>query len=445
MTAETLAAWLPGQSERIRAWVGGTGFAAKPGAHCLVPGANGAPSLVLAGTAETRDPWSLAELPTALPEGQYRLDPETEPRLAPEAIADIALGWALGSYRYGRYKAAERAPAVLWVPDSYDLAPARRLARAVTLVRDLINTPASDMGPADLADAAAAVAESTGASLAVIAGDALLDANYPTIHAVGRASTRAPCLIDLAWGSADAPKVTLVGKGVCFDSGGLDIKPADGMRLMKKDMGGAAHVLGLAQAVIEADLGLRLRVLVPAVDNSISGAAFRPGDVVRTRSGLSVEIGNTDAEGRLVLCDALAEADSESPELLIDIATLTGAARVALGTDIAALFTDDDDLAADILRHGRAVADPIWRLPLWHEYRSMLDSDIADLNNISESRYAGAISAALYLNAFVEKAKSWAHFDIMGWNPKPRPGRPRGGEALAVRALFSLLAERYGG
>jgi leucyl aminopeptidase len=314
----------------------------------------------------------------------------------------------------------------------------------VFLARDLVNTPAGDMGPEELAAAAVQVAEKAGACHRVIVGDALLAENYPTIHAVGRASTRAPRLVDIVWGEPGAPKVTLVGKGVCFDSGGLDLKPASGMRLMKKDMGGAAIVLGLAQAIIDAKLGVRLRVLLPCVENSVSGNAMRPMDVIRTRKGLTVEIGNTDAEGRLILCDALAEAATEKPALLIDMATLTGAARVALGPELAALFCNDDALAHGLLEAAEAEADPMWRMPLWRPYRKMLDSKTADLNNVSDGPHAGAITAALYLQEFVDPGIPWAHLDVMAWNPQSRPGRPEGAEATALRALYAHIAQRFG-
>ncbi len=323
-------------------------------------------------------------------------------------------------------------------------AAAERLAAAVFLARDLVNTPAGDLGPEELAAAAVHVAESAGACHRVIVGDDLLAENYPTIHAVGRASTRAPRLVDITWGDPAAPKLTLVGKGVCFDSGGLDLKTASGMRLMKKDMGGAAIMLGLAQAIIDARLPVRLRVLLPCVENSVSGNAMRPMDIVRTRQGLTVEIGNTDAEGRLILCDALAEASTETPALLIDMATLTGAARVALGPELAALFCNDDRLAAALLEASAAEEDPMWRMPLWRPYRKMLDSKVADLNNVSEGPYAGAITAALYLQEFVAPGIPWAHFDVMAWNPQSRPGRPEGGEATALRALYAHIAQRFG-
>jgi leucyl aminopeptidase len=320
----------------------------------------------------------------------------------------------------------------------------RRLARAAFLARDLINTPTEDLGPAELAAEAVRVAEAGGACHRVVVGDQLLAENYPTIHAVGRASTRPPRLVDIVWGEPTAPKLTLVGKGVCFDTGGLDLKPASGMRLMKKDMGGSAIMLGLAQAIMDAKLPVRLRVLLPLVENSVAGNAVRPMDIIRTRKGLTVEIGNTDAEGRLILCDALAEASTEKPALLVDMATLTGAARVALGPELAALFCNDDGVAQGMLEAARAEEDPMWRMPLWRPYRKMIDSKVADLNNVSEGPHAGAITAALYLQEFVEPGIPWAHFDVMAWNPQSRPGRPEGGEATALRALYAYIAGRFG-
>ncbi len=317
------------------------------------------------------------------------------------------------------------------------------MARAVFLARDLANTPAGDLGPEELAAAAVDVAEAAGACHRVVVGDGLLVENYPTIHAVGRASSRAPRLVDIRWGDPAAPKLTLVGKGVCFDTGGLDLKGASGMRLMKKDMGGAAIMLGLAQAIMNADLPVRLRVLLPCVENAVSGNAMRPLDIIRTRKGITVEIGNTDAEGRLILCDALAEASTEAPALLVDMATLTGAARVALGPEVAALFCNDDTVAASLLAAAAAEEDPVWRMPLWRPYRKMLDSKIADINNVSEGPHAGAITAALYLQEFVAPGIPWAHFDVMAWNPQSRPGRPEGAEATALRALYAHIAHRF--
>jgi leucyl aminopeptidase len=384
-----------------------------------------------------RDIWSYGGLPFSLPDAVYRLPDD----LGSEAATAAALGWALGGYGFQRYKKPERGPARLALPRSADKAAVRRDAAAIFLVRDLVNTPAEDMGPAELAAAARAVARGGGAKCSVIVGDALLEANYPCIHAVGRASSRSPRLIDFRWGRR-GPKVTLVGKGVCFDSGGLDLKGANMMLLMKKDMGGAAHVLGLAQMIMAADLPLRLRVLIPAVENSVSANAYRPLDVIRSRKGLTVEIGNTDAEGRVILCDALAEAGTDKPDLLIDMATLTGAARVALGPELPALFCNDDTVAEAALRHGRRVDDPLWRLPLHKPYRRLIDSKIADINNAGDSPFAGAITAALFLADFVPEGSQWLHLDIMAWNSRVRPGRPEGGEAMAIRALYALIAER---
>lgn len=423
-----------------RRWVAATGFTAEPGKMALLPDASGGLARVLVGVAPDDALWSLAGLPDSLPEGVYALDPEPRPILA----SSFALGWALGCYAFTRYKPRPRGFASLVWPSSADRGRVERLARGIGLARDLINTPAEHMGPAELAAAAEEVAARHAARCRVIVGDELLAENYPMIHAVGRASVRPPRLVDFVWGDAAAPKVTLVGKGVCFDSGGLDLKPSGGMRLMKKDMGGAATVLGLASAIMDAGLPVRLRVLIPAVENSVSANSFRPLDIIRTRKGTSVEIGNTDAEGRLILCDALTEAGAESPALLIDMATLTGAARIALGPELPALFCNDDALAEEILRASRESCDPLWRLPLWKPYRKMLSSTIADINNVSESAFAGAITAALYLEEFVAKETPWAHIDTYAWNSTSRPGRPEGGEALALRALYDLIEARFG-
>ena len=443
-TEPALKTWLDGAGARAGRWLRATGFEAKPGAAAPLPGPDGGLDSVLLAVGEAADPWSFAGLPERLGPGDYAFDAARGFEWTERSATAAALGWMLGNYRFDCYESKASRPApVAAAPAGADTVLARRLARAVGLARDLINTPANDMGPADLERVARGLAEAHGASLAVTAGAALLEANYPTVHAVGRASARAPRLIDLRWGDGSAPRATLVGKGVCFDSGGLDLKTAAGMRLMKKDMGGAALVLGLASAIMDAGLGLRLRMLIPAVENAVSGDSFRPGDIVRTRAGTTVEVGNTDAEGRLVLCDALAEADGEAPDLLIDAATLTGAARVALGTEVPALFTADDALADDLARHAREEADPLWRLPLWAPYRDLLDSPFADLNNVSEGPYGGAVTAALFLGEFVTRAARWAHIDCMGWNLRARPGRPKGGEAGALRALYALLAERY--
>ncbi|HEX7968297.1 MAG TPA: leucyl aminopeptidase family protein [Stellaceae bacterium] len=440
VTVDDRAQWSAALDDRGRRWVAAAGFTGDPGKVALLPDAAGNLVRVLAGVAPGEALWALAGLPDSLPEGSYRLEPQPE-RAAATAMA---LGWALGCYAFTRYKARPRGFAKLVWPEAADRGLVERLARGIGLARDLINTPAEDMGPGELAAAAEELAGRNGARCRVIVGEALLAQNYPMIHAVGRASARPPRLIDVVWGEASAPKLTLVGKGVCFDSGGLDLKTSGGMRLMKKDMGGAATVLGLAGTVMEAKLPVRLRVLVPAVENVVSANSMRPLDVIRTRKGITVEIGNTDAEGRLILCDALAEADTEKPALLIDMATLTGAARTALGPELPALFSNDEALAAELLAAGAAVGDPLWRMPLWKPYRKMLKSDVADINNVSESGFAGAITAALYLQEFVAAETPWAHIDTYAWNSSSRPGRPEGGEALALRALYRLIEARFG-
>jgi leucyl aminopeptidase len=435
--------WRETAEARERDWAAAIGFTGEPGKLALVPADDGRLGRVLVGVGDGEAAmWAAAGLPEALPPGKYRL------AAMPEGADPnrVALGWALGTYSFDLYrKKLKEGTALLVWPKAADRGLVERLAQAICLARDLINTPASDLGPAELSDAATQVANHMGARHRVIAGDALLAENYPTIHAVGRASARAPRLVDIVWGDDGAPKVTLVGKGVCFDTGGLDLKPASGMKMMKKDMGGAAIMLGLAQAIMAARLPVRLRVLLPLVENAVSGNALRPLDIVRTRKGLTVEIGNTDAEGRLILCDALAEACGEKPALLIDIATLTGAARVALGPELPALFCNDDEFAARLLAAGAAEDDPLWRMPLWRPYRRMLDSKAADLNNVSDGPHAGAITAALYLQEFVEPGIPWAHIDVMAWNVRPRPGRPEGGEAQTLRALYAHIAARFAG
>jgi leucyl aminopeptidase len=423
-----------------RAYAEATGFDGKPGSLLLLPAADGSIGTVLVGVedGEEADPFDLARLATALPKGVYRLaDVPAEPALA-------ALGFALGRYRFDRYRERPAKEVRLVLPDGVDGEELTRIADAVAMGRDLVNTPANDLGPDGIEEAARRVAERHGADIQVTVGDDLLDANLPMIHAVGRAAERAPRLIDLTWGEDGAPLVAIVGKGVAFDTGGLDIKPSSAMLIMKKDMGGAAAALALADMIMGAGLKLRLRVLIPAVENAISGSSFRPGDVLRSRKGLSVEIGNTDAEGRLILADALALADEDAPELVIDFATLTGAARVALGPELPPFYTKDDALADAVARHARALRDPVWRLPLWEPYAKMLDSKIADTNNVSAGGFAGSITAALFLARFVTAAKAHLHFDIYGWNPSAKPGRPEGGEVQAARLMYGLLRERYG-
>jgi leucyl aminopeptidase len=377
-------------------------------------------------------------LPALLPAGTYRF------ANSPHDTRLGALAFALGCYRFARYRKAEDKEIRLELPASLDGADLARIAEGVGLARDLINTPANDMGPPELESAARALATRHAATLRAIVGDDLLSGNFPLIHAVGRAADRAPRLLDIGWGDPDHPKITLIGKGVCFDTGGLDIKSESGMLNMKKDMGGAATVLALAHMLMDRGAKVRLRVLLPVVENAISGSAFRPRDIYRSRKGLSVEIGNTDAEGRLILADALALADEEAPELIVDMATLTGAARVALGTEVVPFYTDDDALAAELSRSADAQSDPLWRLPLWRPYDQMLDSKVADINNVSSGGFAGSITAALFLRRFVSAAKAWLHCDIYAWNQATKPGRPEGAECQGARALYHLLTARYG-
>jgi leucyl aminopeptidase len=440
VTSTNLKRWLPTRGKREVEWAGAANFTGKQYEVLLVPGANGVASAIL-GLGTGGDPLAIAAFSEMLPPGIYSLGD-----VPPEIGADRgALAWVLGTYRFDRYqkKQARQLPK-LAVPHGVDGEEITRIAEAVFLARDLVNTPSNDMGPEELASAAREVARDYGAKFSQIVGDELIAKKYPLIHAVGRASPRSPRLIDFFWGEANAPKVTLVGKGVVFDSGGLDLKPSSAMLTMKKDMGGAAVVLALARMVMGAGLKLRLRVLIPAVENSVSGSSYRPGDVLKSRKGLTVEIGNTDAEGRLVLADALTEADDEAPDLLIDVATLTGAARAATGMELPPFFTDDEQLAADLMRSATDVHDPLWRLPLWRGYESAIASPIADLNNSPDYNLAGATTAALFLNRFVTRAKSWVHFDIPAWVDRPKPGRRKGAEANAARAIYALLKARYG-
>ena len=414
-------------------------FEPKPGRVQLLPGADGALAGALFGDAPSQDGDALSagKLATALPAGKYRFaNAPREPELA-------ALGFLLGLYRFGRYKADASPQPELAPPDGVDWEKLQRIAAAVAFGRDLVNRPANDLTPAALEDEATRLALQFGAKVETTLGEDLLARGLPLIHAVGAAAAEPPRLVDFSWGRADAPKVTLVGKGVVFDTGGLDIKPASGMELMKKDMGGAATALTLARLIMEAKLDVRLRVLIPIVENSISARAMRPGDIFRSRKGLTVEIGNTDAEGRLILADALALAAEEAPALMLDFATLTGAARVALGPDLPPFYTDDEALAADIAKYAASAQDPVWRLPLWRPYDSMLESRFADLNNSPGSPFAGSITAALFLRRFAEGARSWAHFDVYAWNPKPRAHGPQGGEIQSARALFDLLRARF--
>jgi leucyl aminopeptidase len=433
--------WLKAQPARIKQAAAAQGFRAEGYQLAVLPGerAEWAAALGVANVDEL-SPWCLAKAAESLPEGKYRVEGR-----GPGAAA---LGWLLGQYRFDRYKQAapKAGPRILLTSEPARIDEILRLAQAVNLVRDLVNLPAGDLGPAELEAQVRETATEFGAETTVTAGEAL-DEFYPMIAAVGRAATpeRAPRLIEVEWGDRRHPRIAIVGKGVCFDSGGLDIKPSSGMRLMKKDMGGAAHALALARLVMQSRLPVRLHLLVPAVENSVSGAAYRPGDVLRSRKGLTVEIGNTDAEGRLILGDALAKAAEDKPELLLDFATLTGAARVALGPDLPALFANDDGLAEALVAAGAEVADPVWRMPLWAPYEEMLASDIADIGNASDGPMAGAVTAALFLAKFVPEGMAWAHFDTYAWRGSAKPGRAKGGDAFGLRAAWAALASRYGG
>ncbi|PTQ08567.1 aminopeptidase [Sphingomonas oleivorans] len=433
--------WLAGQPERSRAIVAASRFKGKPGEFLIIPGNKPDEWNAAVGVSETLGPWDLAPAAAKLPEGSYRLA-DGVPGIA-------ALGWLLVHHRFDRYR---RDPdpipqRTLVTPEPARIDETVRLAQAVALVRDMVDTPAADMGPADLAALAEKIAAEHGAAFSVTQGDALAQ-GYPMVAAVGRAATRerAPRLIELIWGKggADHPRIAIIGKGVCFDSGGLDIKPSAGMLLMKKDMGGAAHALALARLVMQAKLPVTLHLLIPAVENAVSADAFRPGDILRARTGKTVEIGNTDAEGRLILADALARAVEEKPALILDFATLTGAARVALGPELPALFANDDALAADLLSAAEAISDPLWRMPLWKPYVEMLKSEVADINNAGSGGFAGAVTAALFLAEFVADDIPWAHLDTFAWRPAAKPGRPKGGEALGLSAAWEMLRRRFG-
>jgi leucyl aminopeptidase len=445
VTFVTAATWTQARDHldaRSRAFADAAGFEPSAGRHLLLPGPDGGLGGVLFGlenaAEKSKDLLRPGALPGLLPAGTYRF------ANAPHDARLAALSFALGSYRFARYRKAADKEIRLELPAGVDGPDLTRIAEGVGLARDLINTPANDMGPAELESAARALATRHGATTRVTVGDDLITENFPLIHAVGRAADRAPRLIDFGWGDATDPKITLIGKGVCFDTGGLDIKPESGMLNMKKDMGGAATVLALAHMLMDRGAKVKLRVLLPVVENAISGAAFRPRDIYRSRKGLSVEIGNTDAEGRLILADALALADEEAPELIVDMATLTGAARVALGPEVVPFYTDDDALAAALARSADAESDPLWRLPLWRPYDQMLDSKVADLNNVATGGFAGSITAALFLRRFVSAAKAWLHCDIYAWNQAAKPGRPEGAECQGARALYHLLVARYG-
>lgn len=426
------------------AWAEANGFTGKAGQLLIVPGDDGAAAEALFGAGEAFEPMSARSLPTRLPAGDWRLE-----GVEGEAASQAALAFALGGYLFDRYKARpERGRARLVAPASLDLSEALNIAGAAALAREMVDTPAADMGPLQIETIAREIAQGSGASLTVTTGDALLEENYPAVHAVGRAAAphRAPRVLEIGWklDQTDLPLVALVGKGVVFDTGGLDLKPAAGMRNMKKDMGGSAHALALGRLIMQADLPVRLVVLVAAVENAVSADAFRPGDILNSRKGLTIEIGNTDAEGRLILADVLTRAGEHNPDLTLDFATLTGAARMALGPELPPLYTDDEALAEGILSAGRAVGDPLWRMPLWAGYRASLESEIADVRNDSAAwAQAGSVTAALFLQKFAPTTGSWAHMDIFAWNPRARPGHPEGGEAQALRACYRYLRDRF--
>jgi len=432
--------WVKGQPERVRTAAAAQRFAAKGFELAILPGEAADDWSVALGVANVAElsPWCLAKAGGSLPDGNYRL--------AQGSAGPAALGWLLAQHRFDRYRSENdpRQQAVLLSNEPAAIEEHVRIAEAVALVRDMVDTPAADLGPAELAEAVEALGRESGASVTVTQGDAL--AAYPLTAAVGRAASRerAPRLAELLWGDPAHPRVAIIGKGVCFDSGGLDIKPSSAMLLMKKDMGGAAHAIALARLVIGARLPIQLHLLIPAVENAVSGNAFRPGDILSSRKGVAVEIGNTDAEGRLILADALTKAAEDNPVLMIDFATLTGAARVALGPDLPALFANSDALADDLAAAAKATEDPLWRLPLWKPYADMLKSSIADINNAGEGGMAGAVTAALFLEKFVPKEIEWAHLDTFAWRPAAKPGRPKGGDALGLRAIYALLRARFG-
>ena len=436
VTKAGLDGWLATQSERVRVAAAAQNFKAAPDSIAILPGDGPADWFVVAGVAEgPLGSWALATPAEKLPAGRFALAGE---------LGQAGLGWCLAQHRFGRYRRLETKGArVLTTTSLGAISAAASEAEAVALVRDLVDTPASDLGPAELAKA---VIDALGsqAEVRVTTGEALIDQNFPAVHAVGRAAAQAPRLIEAVWGDAAHPVVAIIGKGITFDSGGLNIKPGGGMALMKKDMGGAAHALALAKLVIQANLRVRLHLIIPAAENAIAGNAMRPGDIIGTRAGKTVEITNTDAEGRLVLCDAIALAAEKNPALIIDFATLTGAARVALGPQLPALFANDDALASELVAAGAQVGDPVWRLPLWAPYHDMLKSSLADMVNSADGGFAGAITAALFLEKFVPTGVPWAHFDTFAWNNASRPGRPKGGEALALRASWAMLRSRFG-
>jgi leucyl aminopeptidase len=437
---EDVALWAGQQSDRIRTWVEASTFKGNIGTALMIPDDAGHPAMALVGygtpASRKRDRFTLAAALSKLAPGTYRI----ENGIDADHLEQESLGWLLASYSFNRYKDHPKEHPSLVTPEGVDADRVSIMAEAEFLTRDLINTPASDMGPAELESAARGLADKHKAKITVITGDALLKENFPMIHTVGRASDRAPRLIDMSWGNR-GPKITLVGKGVCFDTGGLNLKPGSSMGLMKKDMGGAANVLGLAHMIMASGLEMRLRVLIPAVENSVSGNSFRPQDILTSRKGLTVEINNTDAEGRLVLADALALASEGEPNLIVSMATLTGAARVAVGPDLAPYYTDDDVAATSLDLAARRMADPVWRMPFHEPYEATIEPGIADLDNAPKGGFAGSITAALFLRRFVNAQDRYIHFDIYGWQPSAAPGRPKGGALQGARALFAALPD----
>ena len=437
VTKNDLKSWMSGQSEKTKRWLNLSKFSGAQGEICLVPEINGNLAKVVVGGSSPIEVWDAGSLAMKLPKGKYVFS-----NLGKQSDLDKAiLGWALGSYSFEKYKKREPIQTKLYIPPKHDRRKIMETVSATFLVRDLINTPTEDMGPSDLEKASRALAGRHNAKIKVIKGDKLLSANFPAIHAIGRSSEDLPRIIDINWGNQKKPEVVLVGKGVCFDTGGLNIKPASGMKLMKKDMGGAAHVLGLASMIMGLKAPIKLRVLIPVVENSISGNSIRPLDVIKSRSGKTIEIGHTDAEGRVILADALTEAVSRKPSLVIDFATLTGAARVALGTEVPALFSNNDRLAECIVGSGKTQQDPLWRLPLWPDYRRHILGKVGDLTNSPETGFGGAITAALFLQEFVGTQIPWAHIDLMAWNTNNRIGRPEGGEAMGMRAIYQAILD----
>jgi len=441
VSSDKLAKWQKSLSKNHHTWQKTNDFKARSGEVIIFSGETGNIDAVAFGTGNDKiDPWTFSKLASSVPSGSYYI----ADALDDNDINLAAFGWAMAHYKFDHYLTEKNSKkAVLIVPKNCDLNHVGRLVRGTTLARDLVNTPTCDMGPDELAHTASNLAKAHKAKITITEGDALLKKGFNTIHAVGRAAEKEPRLIDMVWGHEKSPKITLVGKGVCFDTGGLDIKPSGAMLTMKKDMGGAAHVLGLGQMIMESGMDVRLRILIPAVENNIAGNAFRPGDIIKSYQGTTIEIGNTDAEGRLVLCDALALASEEKPNLMLDFATLTGAARVALGTDVAPYFTDDKNLLAKLPTHSDSQCDPLWPLPLYTPYKNLLNSSIADLNNVGSTGLGGAITAALFLKHFVGDDIPWAHFDVFGWNASDRPGKPKGGEAMGIRAVFEFLRAEY--